>query len=32
VLQNRIFSGEALMSIFYGIDNGVPVATLPPSS
>ena len=32
VLQNRIFSGEALMSIFHGIDNGVPVATLPPSS
>jgi peptide/nickel transport system substrate-binding protein len=31
VLRNRIFSGEALMSIFYGLDNGLPIATLPPS-
>lgn len=30
VLRNRTFSGEALMTIFYGIDNGVPTATLPP--
>jgi peptide/nickel transport system substrate-binding protein len=31
VLDNRVFAGEALMSIFFGIDNGVPTATLPPS-
>lgn len=31
VLDNRIFSGDALMTIFFGIDNGVPTATLPPS-
>lgn len=30
VLRNRIFSGEALMSIFYGIDNGTPTALMPP--
>jgi peptide/nickel transport system substrate-binding protein len=30
VLRNRIFSGEALMSIFYGIDNGLPTAVMPP--
>lgn len=32
VLRNRIFSGEALMTIFYGIDNGVPTADLPPDA
>ena len=31
-LRNRIFAGQTLMSIFYGIDNGVPIATLPPTS
>ncbi|HVG48516.1 MAG TPA: ABC transporter substrate-binding protein, partial [Rubellimicrobium sp.] len=31
VLRNRLFSGEALMSIASGIDDGVPAATLPPS-
>jgi peptide/nickel transport system substrate-binding protein len=30
VLRNRIFSGDALMTIFYGIDNGVPTAIMPP--
>ena len=30
VLDNRIFSGEALMTITYGIDNGVPTAAQPP--
>lgn len=30
VLDNRVFSGEALMSISYGIDNGVPTAQMPP--
>ncbi|MEO1017996.1 MAG: ABC transporter substrate-binding protein [Pseudomonadota bacterium] len=30
VLRNRIFSGEALMSIWYGIENGVPTPDMPP--
>ena len=30
-LRNRIFAGEALMTIFYGIDNGMPTATMPPN-
>jgi len=30
VLRNRVFAGEALMSIFYGIDNGMPTAFMPP--
>ena len=30
VLRNRIFSGEALMTIWYGWDNGVPTADMPP--
>lgn len=30
VLRNRIFSGEALMTIWYGIENGVPTADMPP--
>ncbi|MFO1038799.1 MAG: ABC transporter substrate-binding protein [Geminicoccaceae bacterium] len=30
VLRNRIFAGDALMSIWYGIDNGAPTASLPP--
>lgn len=29
-LRNRLFAGEALMSIFYGIDNGTPTASMPP--
>jgi peptide/nickel transport system substrate-binding protein len=29
-LRNRVFAGEALMTIFYGIDNGMPTATMPP--
>lgn len=32
VLRNRIFAGEGLMSIGFGIDNGVPTADQPPSS
>lgn len=32
VLRNRIFSGDGLMSIAFGIDNGVPTADQPPSS
>ncbi len=31
VLRNRIFSGEALMTIWYGIENGVPTADMSPS-
>jgi peptide/nickel transport system substrate-binding protein len=30
VLRNRTFSGEALMTIWYGWDNGVPTADMPP--
>ncbi len=29
-LRNRIFAGETLMTIFYGIDNGMPTAAMPP--
>ncbi len=32
VLRNRIFSGEALMTIWYGIENGVPTADWSPRS
>jgi peptide/nickel transport system substrate-binding protein len=32
VLRNRIFSGEALMTIWYGWDNGVPTADMPPNN
>ncbi|MFL5338202.1 MAG: ABC transporter substrate-binding protein [Geminicoccaceae bacterium] len=30
-LRNRVFAGEALMTIFYGIDNGMPTAVMPPN-
>ncbi|WP_051329484.1 ABC transporter substrate-binding protein [Geminicoccus roseus] len=30
VLRNRIFSGEALMTIWYGIENGIPQPDYPP--
>ena len=30
VLRNRIFSGEALMTIWYGIENGIPTADMSP--
>jgi peptide/nickel transport system substrate-binding protein len=32
VLRNRVFSGDALMTIWYGWDNGVPTADMPPSN
>jgi peptide/nickel transport system substrate-binding protein len=32
VLRNRIFSGEALMTIWYGIENGVPTADWSPGA
>jgi peptide/nickel transport system substrate-binding protein len=31
-LRNRIFAGETLMSVFNGIDNGVPSAVMPPKA
>lgn len=31
VLRNRVFSGEAIMSAWYGLPNGVPVANMSPS-
>jgi len=30
VFRNRIFSGETLMSIWYGLENGVPTADMAP--
>ena len=32
VLRNRLFSGETLMTIWYGWDNGVPSADMPPAT
>jgi peptide/nickel transport system substrate-binding protein len=30
MFRNRIFSGEALMSIWYGLENGIPSADMSP--
>jgi len=30
VLRNRIFSGEALMTIWFGLENGIPTADMSP--
>ena len=30
VLRNRVFSGEALMTIWYGLENGVPTSETSP--
>ena len=30
MFRNRIFSGEALMSIWYGLENGIPTADMSP--
>jgi len=30
VLRNRVFSGEALMSVWSGLDNGIPTADMDP--
>lgn len=30
VLRNRTFAGDSLMTIGYGIDNGMPTAAMPP--
>lgn len=32
VLRNRVFSGEALMTIWFGIENGIPTVNTPPAS
>ncbi len=31
VLRNRIFAGDTLMAMWYGYENGIPTADLPPS-
>lgn len=31
VLRNRVFSGEAIMSVWTGLEMGVPTAEMPPS-
>ena len=30
IMRSRVYAGTALMSMFFGIDNGVPAAALPP--
>ena len=30
IMRSRVYAGTALMSLFFGIDNGVPTASLPP--
>jgi len=30
IMRSRVYAGSALMSMFFGIDNGVPSASLPP--
>jgi peptide/nickel transport system substrate-binding protein len=30
IMRSRVYAGDALMSMFFGIDNGVPTASLPP--
>lgn len=30
IMRTRVYSGDALMSMFFGIDNGVPTSILPP--
>ena len=31
VLRNRVFAGDALMSIWFGLENGIPTADMAPS-
>src|SRR5918994_2196772 len=31
VLRNRVFAGDALMTIWYGLENGIPTAEMTPS-
>ena len=30
IMRSRVYAGSASMSMFFGIDNGVPTASLPP--
>ncbi len=30
VMRQRVYAGTALMSMFFGIDNGVPTSSMPP--
>ena len=30
VMRQRVYAGSALMSMFFGIDNGVPTSSMPP--
>ncbi len=31
VLRNRVFSGETMMTVWSGLENGVPTANIPPT-
>ncbi|MEX0759168.1 MAG: ABC transporter substrate-binding protein [Tistlia sp.] len=31
VLRNRIFAGDTVMALWYGLENGIPSSDLPPS-
>jgi peptide/nickel transport system substrate-binding protein len=31
VLRNRVFAGETVMSIFFGLENGIPTADMTPA-
>jgi len=31
VLRNRVFAGQAVVSVWYGLDNGLPTAAMPPN-
>ena len=30
IMRSRVYAGSALMSMFFGIDNGVPTSAMPP--
>ena len=30
IMRQRVYAGSALMSMFFGIDNGVPTSSMPP--
>jgi peptide/nickel transport system substrate-binding protein len=30
IMRSRVYAGTALMSMFFGVDNGVPTSALPP--
>jgi peptide/nickel transport system substrate-binding protein len=31
VLRNRVFAGQAVMTVWYGLENGLPTAATPPT-